>query len=124
MSSDTAPSPARPLVGIVAGETSGDALAAALIRAVRERHPQVRFAGIAGPKMQAEGCEAWVAMEKLAVRGFTEVVAHLPELFRIRGELRARLLAERAPLFVGAGGRGGSRLAGIGCAGGPSNSGG
>jgi lipid-A-disaccharide synthase len=96
---DTAP--AGPLVGIVAGEASGDLLAAALIRAVRERHPHVRFAGIAGPKMQAEGCETWVPMEKLAVRGIAEVVAHLPELFRIRGEVRRRLLAQRVPLFVG-----------------------
>jgi lipid-A-disaccharide synthase len=93
--------PAGPLVGIVAGEASGDALAATLIRAVRARHPQVRFAGIAGPKMQAEGCEAWVPMEHLSVRGFVEVFAHLPALFRIRGELRKRLLAERAALFVG-----------------------
>lgn len=90
-----------PLVGIVAGEASGDALAATLIRAVRSRHPRVRFAGIAGPKMQAEGCEAWFPMERLAVRGFVEVVAHLPELFRIRRALRARLVAERAAVFVG-----------------------
>jgi lipid-A-disaccharide synthase len=90
-----------PLVGIVAGEASGDALAATLIRAVRARDPRVRFAGIAGPKMQAEGCEAWYSMERLAVRGFAEVVAHLPELFRIRGALRARLVAERAAVFVG-----------------------
>jgi len=91
----------EPLVGIVAGEASGDALAATLIRAVRSRHPRVRFAGIAGPKMQAEGCEAWFPMERLAVRGFVEVVAHLPELFRIRGAVRARLVAERAAVFVG-----------------------
>jgi len=90
-----------PLVGIVAGEASGDALAATLIRAVRARDPRVRFSGIAGPKMQAEGCEAWYSMERLAVRGFVEVVAHLPELFRIRGALRARLVAERAAVFVG-----------------------
>ena len=90
-----------PLVGIVAGEASGDALAATLIRAVRARDPRVRFAGIAGPKMQAAGCEAWYSMERLAVRGFAEVVAHLPELFRIRGALRARLVAERAAVFVG-----------------------
>ena len=96
-----APSSAAPLVGIVAGETSGDALAATLIRAMRERHPQVRFAGIAGPKMVAEGCEAWVPMEKLAVRGFAEVLAHLPELIGIRRELRRRFLAERVPLFIG-----------------------
>jgi lipid-A-disaccharide synthase len=89
------------LIGIVAGESSGDTLAATLIRAVRARHPGVRFAGIAGPKMKAEGCEAWYPVEKLAVRGLVEVVEHLPELFRIRRELRARLLHARVPLFVG-----------------------
>ncbi|MCW5621058.1 MAG: lipid-A-disaccharide synthase [Burkholderiales bacterium] len=88
-------------IGIVAGEASGDALAAALIEATRARFPHVRFAGIAGPRMEAAGCEAWYPLEKLAVRGFAEVIAHLPELFRIRGELRRRLLAERVPLFVG-----------------------
>lgn len=88
-------------IGIVAGEASGDALAAALIHAVRARHPRVRFAGIAGPKMEAAGCDAWFPLEKLAVRGFAEVLAHLPELFRIRGELRRRLVAERVPVFVG-----------------------
>lgn len=97
-----ATSPATgPLVGIVAGEASGDALAATLIRTVTSRHPHVRFAGIAGPKMQAEGCEAWVPMERLAVRGFVEVLAHLPELWRIRRELKRRLLAQRVPLFIG-----------------------
>jgi lipid-A-disaccharide synthase len=88
-------------VGIVAGETSGDALAATLIDAVRARHPDVRFAGIAGPRMEAAGCDAWYPLEKLAVRGFAEVVSHLPELLRIRRELAARLLRERVPLFVG-----------------------
>jgi lipid-A-disaccharide synthase len=88
-------------VGIVAGEASGDALAATLIHAVRARCPNVRFAGIAGPRMEAAGCEAWYPLEKLAVRGFAEVVAHLPELLRIRRELRTRLLDARVPLFVG-----------------------
>ncbi|HVE51710.1 MAG TPA: lipid-A-disaccharide synthase [Casimicrobiaceae bacterium] len=92
---------AGPLIGIVAGEASGDALAATLIRAVRERHPQIRFAGVAGPKMQAEGCEAWFPLERLAVRGLVEVIGHLPELFAIRRELRSRLLRARVPLFVG-----------------------
>src|SRR6186997_2711406 len=88
-------------VGIVAGETSGDALAATLIHAVRARCPNVRFAGIAGPRMEAAGCDAWYPLEKLAVRGFVEVVAHLPELLRIRRELRSRLLGAGIPLFVG-----------------------
>ena len=90
-----------PLIGIVAGEASGDTIAATLIRAMRQRHPDVRFAGVAGPKMQAEGCEAWYPMERLAVRGLVEVLRHVPELVRIRRDLRARLLAARVPLFVG-----------------------
>ncbi len=88
-------------VGIVAGEASGDALAATLIQGVRARWPNVRFAGIVGPRMEAAGCEAWFPMEKLAVRGFAEVVAHLPELLRIRRELRRRLLEARVPVFIG-----------------------
>jgi lipid-A-disaccharide synthase len=95
------PVPPAPVVAIVAGEASGDSLAATLIRAVRERHPEVRFVGIAGPKMQAEGCEAWFPLEKLAVRGLAEVLRHVPELLAIRRELRARILHERIPVFVG-----------------------
>ena len=68
-------------IGIVAGEASGDALGATLIRAVRARLPHARFVGIAGPRMEAAGCEAWYPLETLSVRGFVEVVARLPELF-------------------------------------------
>ena len=95
------PASAAVTVGIAAGEASGDALGAALIAAVRARHPRVRFVGIAGPRMQAAGCEAWVPQEKLAVRGFAEVVGHLPELVRIRRAFGRRLLREHVPLFIG-----------------------
>jgi lipid-A-disaccharide synthase len=88
-------------IGIVAGEASGDALAATLIEAVRARHPGVRFVGIAGPRMQAAGCEAWFPLESLAVRGFVEVLGRLPELVRMRRALASRLVAERVPVFVG-----------------------
>jgi lipid-A-disaccharide synthase len=88
-------------IGIVAGEASGDALAATLIAAVRERHPNIRFAGIAGPKMQAAGCEVWVPLERLAVRGYSEVIAHLPELLRIRRDVRRRFVRAGVPLFIG-----------------------
>ncbi|HVF65388.1 MAG TPA: lipid-A-disaccharide synthase [Casimicrobiaceae bacterium] len=94
-------SPRGPLIGIVAGEASGDALGATLIRAMRRRHPHVRFAGIAGPRMQAEGCESWYPLEQLAVRGLVEVLRHIPELWRLRRGLYKRLLRERVPLFIG-----------------------
>jgi lipid-A-disaccharide synthase len=93
--------PGEITVGIVAGEASGDALAATLIEAVRARAPQVRFAGIAGPRMQAAGCEAWEPMERLAVRGLSEVVRHLPALLRIRRDIARRFVRAGAPLFIG-----------------------
>ena len=88
-------------VGIVAGEASGDALGATLIEAVRQRRPAIRFAGIAGPKMEAAGCEIWAPMEQLAVRGFSEVIAHLPALVALRRQIGRRFIARRVPLFVG-----------------------
>jgi lipid-A-disaccharide synthase len=88
-------------IGIVAGEASGDALGAALIDAVRRRQPSVRFAGIAGPRMEAAGCEAWAPLERLAVRGFAEVVAHLPGLISLRRDVARRFIAARVPVFVG-----------------------
>jgi len=88
-------------IGIVAGEASGDALAATLIGAVRAQHPDIHFVGVAGPQMEAAGCEAWYSVERLAVRGFVEVIAHLPQLFRLRRQLRKRLLAARVSLFIG-----------------------
>jgi lipid-A-disaccharide synthase len=88
-------------IGIVAGEASGDALAAQLIRAVVERMPTVRFAGIGGPQMEAVGCELWYPLEKLALRGLVEVLSHVPELMRIRRDVYRRLRAARASLFIG-----------------------
>ncbi len=88
-------------IGIVAGEASGDALGAQLIDAVRSRLPAVRFAGIAGPRMEAAGCEAWYPTSRLALRGYSEVAAQLPALMLVRRNVRARLLAAKAALFIG-----------------------
>jgi lipid-A-disaccharide synthase len=88
-------------IGIVAGEASGDALGAELVRAVRARIPTVRFAGIAGPRMEAAGCEAWYPMSRLALRGYAEVVSELPALILVRRDVRRRLLAAKATLFIG-----------------------
>jgi len=93
---------AAPLrVGIVAGEHSGDQLGAALIAALRERAAGVHCFGVAGPKMIAQGCEAWARSEELAVMGLAEVLHHLPRLLRLRGELWRRFSAARPDVFVG-----------------------
>ena len=71
-------------IGIIAGESSGDNLGAGLMRAVRERVPDVQFEGVAGPAMIAAGCKPLAYAEDLAVMGITEVLVHLPRLLRLR----------------------------------------
>ena len=98
---ETALVPGAVTIGIVAGEPSGDLLAATLIHAVRARLPRARFVGIAGPRMEAAGCEAWYPLEMLSLRGLVEVLAQLPALLALRRALVRRLLAERVSVFVG-----------------------
>ncbi|MEM8767847.1 MAG: lipid-A-disaccharide synthase, partial [Pseudomonadota bacterium] len=69
--------------GILAGEASGDRLGAGLMRALSRRHPKAEFVGIGGPLMEAEGLQALVPMERLAMNGIKEPVLRLPELVRI-----------------------------------------
>lgn len=68
---------------VVAGEASGDHHAAALVRALRAR-ATVEARGVAGPRMRAEGVHAIVEQERLAVIGFSGVIAKLPALFAAR----------------------------------------
>lgn len=92
----------RPLtIGLVAGETSGDILGAGLIRTLKEQVPDARFVGVAGPLMQAEGCEAWYEMEELAVMGVVEVLGRLPRLLSIRKDLTERFTQLQPDIFVG-----------------------
>ncbi len=88
-------------IGIVAGEPSGDAIAASLIVALRAEYPQLEFVGIAGPKMQSAGARSWFDMETLAVRGYVEVLKRFRKIYSMRGALKARLLKERISLFIG-----------------------
>ena len=76
-----------PFIVLVAGEPSGDNLGAKLIEALRAQLPDARFAGIAGPRMIAAGCEPWERMENLSVMGLFEILPHLPRLLRIRRQL-------------------------------------
>ena len=88
-------------IGLVAGEASGDALGAGLIRALREIVPEATFEGVAGPEMVAAGCEQWEPSESLAVMGLIEPLRHIPRLLRLRRQLARRWMTSPPDVFIG-----------------------
>ena len=88
-------------LAMVAGEASGDLLAGLLLRGLKVRWPGLAAAGIGGPHMAAQGFDAWWPSDKLAVRGYVEVLRHYRELVGIRRELAMRLLDEKPDAFIG-----------------------
>jgi len=88
-------------VGIVAGEASGDLLGAHMVKALKNRVPGVEFVGIGGPKMQAAGVNSLFPMEKLAVRGYVEVLRHYREIVKIRHKLLRHFVENPPDVFIG-----------------------
>jgi len=90
-----------PLIGIVAGEKSGDILGAGLICALREIYPDAEFAGVGGPDMIALGFNSLVDMERISVMGFVEPLGRLPELYALKKRLRELYIERRPLVFIG-----------------------
>jgi len=88
-------------VGMVAAEASGDLLGAHLIGALKARRPGLRFSGIGGARMIAQGFESHVPMDRLGVRGYGEVLRRYREISGIRRDIAGRFLRERPAAFIG-----------------------
>ena len=88
-------------LGMVAGEASGDVLAAALLAGIGARVGRVHAAGIGGPAMRAQGFDGWWTIDALSVNGYLEVLREYPRLRRMRNALRERLQQWRPDVFVG-----------------------
>jgi len=86
---------------LVAGEASGDQLGARLIEQLHKLYPNAHFSGIGGPQMIAAGLNTWFPSEKLSVMGLVEIIAHLPELLRIRREVIRRTKLLQPDCFIG-----------------------
>ena len=89
------------IIALCAGEASGDLIGAHLIEAIKAQRPDTQFIGIGGPRMIAAGCQSLFNQERLAVRGYAEVIKRLPEILKIRRELVAKLKQIRPNVFVG-----------------------
>ncbi len=94
--------PAQLAVAMVAGEVSGDMLAARLLAGLRPHLPDARFHGIGGPRMAEQGFVSELPIEKLTVRGLFEVIPRYREIKAIQNALRDRLIAEKPAVFIGA----------------------
>jgi len=88
-------------VAMVAGEASGDLLAGLLLDGLKTRWPALGAFGIGGPLMARAGFDAWWPSDKLAVRGYVEVLRHYRDIVAIREQLKTRLLANPPALFIG-----------------------
>ncbi len=90
-----------PLVYLVAGEPSGDALGAELMRAlVRETGGAVDFTGVGGPEMEEEGLTSIYPMSELSVMGLVEVVPGLARVLRRLAQTARHLRATRPGVLV------------------------
>jgi lipid-A-disaccharide synthase len=89
-----------PRVFISCGEASGDLYAAALVRALRERAPNVGVTGFGGPRLAAEGADLIGTYDGLSVTGLTEALAVLRRSFAMLNRLEAAARAQKPDVFV------------------------
>jgi lipid-A-disaccharide synthase len=85
---------------IIAGEASGDLHGARLVEAMRSLRPDLRFSGIGGSELAADGVEMLFDAAKLAVVGITEVISHLGDILAARQAVISRMRTDRPALLI------------------------
>ena len=92
----------KPLViGIVAGEVSGDSLGADFMQQMNNLRDDIVWVGVGGAKMQAQGLQSIFPLSRLAVMGLVEVMAQLPDLLKARRELLEAFKTAHIDWFIG-----------------------
>jgi lipid-A-disaccharide synthase len=89
-----------PHIFLVAGEESGDRLGAALIAAIRRRHPGARFSGVGGAQMAGQGVQSLFALGDLAIIGFAAIPASLPKILKRIRETAGAAIAAKPDILV------------------------
>lgn len=88
-------------VGMVAGEPSGDLLAARILQGLKAVQPDLRCNGIGGPHMQDQGFDTWHPMAALSVFGYVDALKRLPQLVSTYLDTKRRWLRQPPQVFVG-----------------------
>lgn len=88
-------------IGMIAGEASGDVIAAGLIRELKVIFPDATFEGIGGPTMISEGFNSIDDMNKLSVMGLVEVLKHLPSLLAVKKNILNHFTQNPPDVFIG-----------------------
>jgi len=92
----------KPLrIGMVAGEPSGDVLAAGMVAELKRQYPDAIIEGIGGPNMMRNGFHSLFDMETLSVMGLVEVLSHLPSILKVKKQLLAHFEQNPPDIFVG-----------------------
>lgn len=89
-----------PLVYVICGESSGDQLAAEVLRALRVKLPFLRMRGVTGPALEALGVASFASYHALALTGITEILSSLPALWRLAARLEADITQQRPELLL------------------------
>lgn len=89
-----------PKIWINTGEISGDMHGASLMEALRKKLPGLALVGMGGPKMREAGLQSFFQVEELSVMGITEVLGHLPKIFRLLSAIEKKLAEERPDAVV------------------------
>ncbi|MFK7976575.1 MAG: lipid-A-disaccharide synthase [Halioglobus sp.] len=93
-------------LGVVAGETSGDALGARVVASLRakvegELGQELVVEGVGGPQLEAAGCRSLYSIQALSVMGVTEPLMRLPQLLAMRRGLAQHFIANPPDVFLG-----------------------
>ncbi len=84
----------------IAGEASGDFLGAKLLKALKEKEPNLHFAGVGGLLMRAEGLTSLFPMEEISLMGIAEIIPHIPNVMKRINQTVQHILTVQPKVLV------------------------